>query len=494
MNTRQLVKDLGKIVGSEYVSAGMPEKIMYLMSASDPNLHIQPVEGLTCYPDVVVVPSTVEEVSAIVKLANKRKVPVLPSGQRTTSFGCANSLKGGIVVDMSFMDRVLEINEDYMVATVEGGCISNRLFYELDQRGLMFPIRTWFDPQMTIGAYISTNGHGDYSTMYGTAGENAVGLELVLPTGEIVTVGSGAYPKGFGHWHRFPCGPDLVGLQVGSAGTLGIITKAAVRILEKPKHVLHMTFGWKRDQAVELGQAMRKLHVYDGCSVWNLHLCNYKAYLGIYLPMPKVVPHIADNMEFILFIDEKGVSDEELIHKEKRIAEICESCGGVNLGREPNEIMANPPLAPIHHEYGEAMNFVTKRRADRGLQSKQFTYTYWHLPAVKFHVFYDAFEETLREFGKWDKTGGIFMWSHPPGVIAIYGGWFYDAFDPEEIEINRRMWDSINNKMAAAGANPYCIGQNFPEACKTNQGPAYDLMKKIKKSLDPRDILNPGQL
>jgi FAD/FMN-containing dehydrogenase len=278
---------------------------------------------------------------------------------------------------------------------------------------------------------------------------------------------------------------------------MGIITKVSFRILEKPKYTTHMTFGWKREHAEEMGQAARKLMCYDGIGVWNIHIFNFFIYLGLSLVAPGMILPM-NGHHFGMFVDEKGHSEEDLKIKEKRIKEICADFEGVDFGADGAEynIKMTHKNNYVQHLYSHGLRVVTKQLADAGVQPKQQTYSYWYVPAVKWHELYDTYERIVTKYGKWNQSGlpACLSWARPPAILIWYGAWFYNAFDPEDIEVNRKIWKEYTEGLTKLGCVPYCIGANYPKETLTNQGVAYELMKKVKSCLDPKDLMNPDIL
>jgi len=181
-------------------------------------------------PDIVVLPVNTTQVAEIVRLVNKEKVPLTPWGSGTCQSGGAAAIQGGILMDMRKMNRVLEIDEESLAVTVEAGTIISDLNDVLRERGLAF----FHDPggrySATIGGSISVNSIGSFAMKYGKIGDMTLSLEVVLPTGEVIKTGANVYAQSAGY--------NLTRLFVGAEGTLGIITKATLKVVPMPEAIV----------------------------------------------------------------------------------------------------------------------------------------------------------------------------------------------------------------------------------------------------------------
>src|SRR5215475_9959839 len=199
---------------------------------SDPDeLLVYESDGLTLFralADFIVFPTAAEHVAAIVKVANREKLPFVARGAGTgLSGGCLPS-EGGIVISMMRMNRVLEVDYDNQLAVVEPGLVNLHLSWKVGPRGYYYAPDPSSQQACTIGGNIANNSGGPHTLKYGVTTNHVLGLEVVMPDGEIVWLGGRT---------RETLGYDLAGVFVGSEGTFGIATKIVVRILRKPQGV-----------------------------------------------------------------------------------------------------------------------------------------------------------------------------------------------------------------------------------------------------------------
>jgi len=178
-------------------------------------------------PEAVVLPSSTHEVSEIVKLCLKHDIFLTPRGAGTGKSGGAVPLKGGLVIDFSKMNRILEIDVDNLIATVETGVILSDFKKAVSTTGLFYPPDPASHLWCSIGGNIAENASGPSSVKYGTTKDYVLGLTLVLASGDIVKIGKNT--------HKGVTGYDLVSLICGSEGTLALITQATLKLLPKPK-------------------------------------------------------------------------------------------------------------------------------------------------------------------------------------------------------------------------------------------------------------------
>lgn len=183
-------------------------------------------------PEAVVKPATAMEIAAIMKLANREKIPVTPRGAGSGLSGGAVPTTGGIVLSLERMNHILEIDRENLVAILEPGVITNEFNNRVQQEGLFFAGYPMSLEMCFIGGNVAENAGGGRAIKYGVTGRYIIGLEVVLPTGEICTFG--------GKLVKDVTGYNMIGLMVGSEGTLGIFTKIYVKLLPLPKAKIDM--------------------------------------------------------------------------------------------------------------------------------------------------------------------------------------------------------------------------------------------------------------
>ncbi len=235
-----LIRDLQRAVGTDYVVHEADDLIVYEYDAT--------IERFL--PDAVVIPGTSEEVAAVVRACRAHGVPVIPRGSGTGLAGGAVPILGGVLVSLTRMNRILEIDVENRVAVVQPGVINLHLQAALEPHGLLYAPDPSSQRVCTVGGNIGTNAGGPHTLAHGSTVNHVLGLEVVLADGSLVRLGG-----------RVPDVPgvDLRGLFVGSEGTLGIATEITVRLLRAPSavHTMLAVFESIEDASAAVSAVIR---------------------------------------------------------------------------------------------------------------------------------------------------------------------------------------------------------------------------------------------
>ncbi|GGM68492.1 FAD-binding oxidoreductase [Thermogymnomonas acidicola] len=201
-------------------------------------------------PEAVCIPNTVDQVSRILRFCNDNDVPVVVRGGGTSLTGASIPVEGSVVLSMARFDRILEIRTDDKYAVVEPGVRLDRLNSELSRYGHFYPPDPASSMAATVGGSISTNAGGLRAAMYGTTKNWVLGLEVVIPNGKVLWLGGKTLKRTSGY--------DLTALFVGSEGTLGVITKAVLKIWPLPEARGRISAYFDRIESVGLATAELK--------------------------------------------------------------------------------------------------------------------------------------------------------------------------------------------------------------------------------------------
>jgi glycolate oxidase len=311
--TPAIVAELRAIVGDAHVIYADPERM-------EDYSHDETVdEGHRHMPDVVVLPGSADEVAAIMRLANRERVPVTPRGAGSGLSAGAVAVYGGILLSLTRLNRILEIDRANMLVVVEPGVITNDINEAVREYGLFHAGYPMSVEMCSIGGNVAENAGGGRAIKYGVTGRYILGLQVVLPTGEIVEMG--------GKRLKDVTGYDMVHLMVGSEGTLGIVTRIIVRLQPLPaaRAVLLVPFRDVRSAIALVSEVMTRAHVVpaaieflDRASVHD----TYK-YMGERAPRPDIGA--------MLLIEVDGSSQEQVETDYGTIADLCLAAGALDV-------------------------------------------------------------------------------------------------------------------------------------------------------------------
>jgi glycolate oxidase len=236
-----IIPKIEAIVGGEHVTTAEEDVLCYAYDAT--NRH--------CRPDAVAFPANTNQVSDILKLANEHRFFVVPRGAGTGMTGGALAVHGGLILVMTRFSRILTIDTDNLVAEVEPGVVTGHFQEVVEEKGLFYPPDPSSAPFSTLGGNVAECASGPRALKYGVTRDYVLGLEVVLPTGEIIRTGVRT-AKGV-------VGYDLTRLMVGSEGTLGIITKITLRLLPLPEalRTISVVFSRIHDAARTVSEVVR---------------------------------------------------------------------------------------------------------------------------------------------------------------------------------------------------------------------------------------------
>jgi glycolate oxidase len=219
-NPLQLIDELRSIVGAEHIITRPEELLVYECDAYTLEKQL---------PTVVVLPSATEQVVEIVKVCAAHNVPIIPRGAGTSLSGTVLAVTGGVMIALTRMNRILQIDYENRRALVEAGCVNAWVTNAAKSRGLFYAPDPSSQPACTIGGNVGTNSGGPHTLKYGVTTNHILGLEMVLPDGQLVWLGT---PPGGGEDVE---GYDLRGIVIGSEGMFGIVTRVLLRLVRAPQ-------------------------------------------------------------------------------------------------------------------------------------------------------------------------------------------------------------------------------------------------------------------
>ena len=216
---QRIVLELTALVGEDAVFTDEENLLKYSKDET---------EDLSFYPDVVIKPKTTEEIAAILKYCNAHKIAVTPRGGGTGLSGGALPVHGGVVLSLEKLNKIIEIDERNLQATVEPGVITEVFMNAVADKGLLYPVDPSSKGSCFIGGNMAHGSGGPRVVKYGTIREYVLNFEMVLANGEIIWTGANTL--------KYASGYNLTQLMIGSEGTLGIITKIVLKLIPQPLH------------------------------------------------------------------------------------------------------------------------------------------------------------------------------------------------------------------------------------------------------------------
>jgi len=418
-------------------------------------------------PDAVVFPASTAEVAAVARLCDARRVPLVPRGAGTGYTGGAVPTQGGLVLSLERLDRILEIDEENLLAVVQPNVVTGRLQAEVEQRGLSYPPDPASLQKSVIGGNVAECAGGPHAFKYGTTKRYVLGLEAVLPTGEIVRTGSKAVKNVVGY--------DLTQLLVGSEGTLAIVTEIVLRLVPKPpaRTTIRATFA-DVTGAVGAVSALIRARVVPAALelIDRASLDAVAAYVG--------TPLAPAGTGALLLLEVDG-SPAAVEEEAGRVEEACRTAGATGLLRARTEAERDD-LWCVRRELSYALRVIAPLKINHDVV----------VPRGRVPQLF-AVVDRLREA----HALRIACFGHA-GDGNIHVNLMVDPADTGEVEraraAERRLFEAV---VALEGSISGEHGIGFAKAPYLGlelSPETIALMRRVKAAFDPHGILNPGKI
>jgi len=450
------MKELIEIVGEENFTDTLEELVPYSYDAS---VNVQ-------RPNSVVWPESTEQVSRIVAFANEQKVPVVPRGAGTSLSGGVIAINGGIIIDLSRMSRILEISIEDRYALVQAGVVCDDLNRKLAKYGFTFPPDPASSSVATIGGNVGSNAGGIKGAKYGTTRDYVMGLQVVLPTGEVMNTGSRTM--------KCVSGYDLAKLFVGSEGTLGVVTEVTLKVNPIPRYAMTAvaTYDKLEDAGNAISQTMTSgitpsvMEILD-----RITLKSIRENTDIDLP----------DAGIMILAETDGYTCEEVQAQMDVVLRILKE--------------NNPSLIKTAQDEKERLELWNARKsayATLARISTSFVLDDVTVPISSIPELLVGIQEIAQRHGLVVATYGH------AGDGNLHPQILYDAYDAEQVEKMERVeGDLFRLAISLKGTltGEHGIGLSKADYMTLEHDLVeMTLMQRIKKTLDPNDIMNPGKM
>ncbi len=467
--TEMIRSELADVVGESFVSVDETDKLIYSADWSwMPQMWLDRGQPLMT-PDYIVHPNSAEEIAEILEIANKYRIPVVPFGGGSGTQGGAMPLFGGIVLDMKRMNKILDIDEKSLTVTAQAGAIVTQIEWAVNEKGLMWSHYPASGNCATLGGCLAPRGTGTISTKYGKAEDHVLSMQIVLPTGEIIR--TPAVPQ-------HASGPDWMRLFLGAEGTFGIITEATMQLDYLPEsRLLRAVLFDDLGKALEAGRRIMHhrldpfvIRLYDPAS--TVH------------QVKRVLGYEYEGSYTVIGFD----GDPEIAAlQEKKAMEICTDLGAQDLGREPGDkwwdhrydFYYPPKSLKLPWMYGTVETVSTYDKIEQ---------VYWAEKRAVEEGFSDWNVNFIGHFSHW------FPWG-----VMLYSRFIIEE-PPEDaqeaLRLHNRVWNAAMQAVIASGGminEHHGVGLKLSRYMRKQYGPAWPFLLRLKKTIDPNGIMNPGK-
>jgi len=464
-NKNEIKTKLIKLIGKSNISDEEVDLLAYTKDDTLISMNWTIQGKIAALPDFITWPENKEQISAILNLANIEKIPIIPFAEGSGVVGGAIPIYGGIILDMKKFNKIIELNNKNLTVTAQTGINGMNLERYLNAKGYTLGHIPQSLYTSSLGGWIAHRAAGQFSTKYGKIEDIVLGMEVVLPQGNVINFKTIA---------RASTGPQIDKIFIGAEGTLGIVTEATLKIWPYPEKRALISYAFPTiEDSFEAVREILREHIFP-------------AVIRIYdkSETDRHFEHIekAKNKVMVVFVCE---GNQNLVDLEESITrENCVKNSGVDCGEEPvkhwfetrfkvTETSSMPPYKIV---------FDTIEVASM-----------WENTSKIYHEVIDSVSEI---------KGILLITAHishfyPNGVGLYFSFGGVAPKEKTDFEFYQECWNATIKAVVKAGgsiAHHHGIGINRSHWMNDEWGEAYTLIKKVKEVLDPNNILNPGKL
>lgn len=459
-NIEEIKRKIEEIVGKGNVVA---EKDAMADYAHDETM------GLEGQPDLVVMAENTQHISQLMKLANEHLFPVVPRGGGTGLSGGAVPVHGGVVLSLQKMNRIIEIDEENMMAVIEPAVITGVLQSEVEKRGLFYPPDPASLDFCFIGGNLAECAGGARAVKYGVTKDYVCGLEVVVPNGDILNVG--------GKLLKNVVGYDLINLIIGSEGTLAIITKIILKLVPLPKHKIDLLVPF--DSYETASQTIVEI-IKSKVTPAAIEFMDQESILSCEKCLERELPFRDSKAQILIELD--GDDKEYLGKQAEMVGELC-------LDKGAKDVLVAATKAQQEKLWEARRKISESLKMTGGMKVSEDIV----VPVNKMPWALHEFQELSKKLG----------------VKIVCFGHLGDGNIHVNIvrkDLSEEVWENVlpaainavfDITVAAGGtiSGEHGIGLTKKRyLSKVLAPPVIDIMKQIKKTFDPNNILNPGKI
>ena len=463
--TAAIADELREIVGAKNVVYDDPEKL-------EAYSHDEVAEAEYAHmPEAVVRPQSAEEIAAIVRLANRERIPVTPRGAGSGLSGGAVPLLGGIVILFDRMNRILEIDPANLMVVVEPGVVTNDINTQLAEHNLVFAGYPMSLETCYIGGNVAENAGGGKAVKYGVTGRYITGLELVTPTGEIVQYG--------GKCVKDVTGYNMVQLMIGSEGTLGIFTKVWIRLLPLPKAAVNLLVLFETvQQAID---TVPKIMTSSGIIPTAIEFMDRLSVQAACKYLNETIPY--EKCGAMLLIEVDGTSEDQVESDYEAVGEQCFECGAIEVYVADNHT-TRERIWKVRRNIAEAFKVVEPNQS-----LEDIVVPIAAIPAIipeleKLSAKYDIQIPCYGHAG--DGNLHATPVKNPKASLDAWHRMLPDIME-DLFRVTAQLGGTISGEHGIGHKRKKFLPIVMSE-------PAIEMMRQIKRALDPNNILNPGKI
>jgi len=463
--TVEIAEQLKTIVGEKYVIFGDAEKL-------EPYSHDEVAEEQYAHmPECLVRPETAEQVAAVMKLANREMIPVTPRGAGSGLSGGAVPVHGGIVLLCDRMNRIIEVDRRNMTITVEPGVVTNEINDVIAPDGLFFAGYPMSLETCYIGGNVAENAGGGKAVKYGVTGRYVIGLEVVTPTGRIVQLG--------GKLVKDVTGYNMIQLMVGSEGTLGIFTKVTLKLMPAPKANVDMLclFETPADAIAAVPRVMTS----GGVIPTAIEFMDQSAFKAACEYLNETIPYRQAGAMLLITVD--GPDAGQVEREYEAIGELCLEAGAIEVYVADN-FTTSERIWKVRRNIAEAFKVISPHQSLEDIV----------VPIANIAKVVDGLREIKARYDVEIPCYGHAGDGNLHATPVMNPAWSLEKWHETLPKILTDLY-KLTRDLGGTISGEHGIGHKRKEYMPLVADEAcIDMMKAIKKALDPNNVLNPGKI